>query len=250
MILYFSGTGNCKYVAQRIAEALHDRMISIEEASPLLRLREGEPLGFVTPTHWWELPVLMRAFMQSLTVTSPHEPYTFLVVTYGTTPGCCGEDARHILKKRGIALNAAFSVQMPDSWTPVFDLSDPQKVARLTARAEKSIEWLLPRLRNREMGNHTEGRLPYWTRFVTDIFLNQERKTKHFYVEDTCIGCGLCARRCPVQAIEIKDNKPVWVKDQCALCFRCLHHCPRFAIQYGSGRTKQHGQYVNPHVKV
>lgn len=69
-------------------------------------------------------------------------------------------------------------------------------------------------------------------------------------VYEMCIGCGLCARKCPIQAIEIQDKKPVWVKKKCALCFRCLHHCPKFAIQYGNGKTKLHGQYRNPHVKV
>ena len=33
------------------------------------------------------------------------------------------------------------------------------------------------------------------------------------------------------------------------MCLGCLHRCPKFAIQYGS-RTKKHGQYTNPKVKV
>jgi NAD-dependent dihydropyrimidine dehydrogenase PreA subunit len=46
-----------------------------------------------------------------------------------------------------------------------------------------------------------------------------------------------------------QDAKPVWVKEKCVMCLGCLHRCPRFAIQYGS-RTKNHGQYTNPNVKV
>ena len=48
----------------------------------------------------------------------------------------------------------------------------------------------------------------------------------------------------------MKDKKPMWVKEQCALCLGCLHRCPKFAIQYGNGKTKQHGQYKNPHTSV
>ena len=250
MILYFSATGNCKYVAKRIAQALDDKAVSIEQTSPEVTLAPEEVLGIITPTNWWELPILVREFLQSLTIESKGDFYTFLVATYGTTPGCCGEDARRILKKRSITLNASFSVKMPDNWTPIFDLSNPEEVARQNENAEKSIEKLIPRIRAKEQGNHTERRAPYFVRVFTDPFLNSERKTKNFYVENTCIGCGLCARRCPVQAIEIEDKKPVWIKNQCALCLRCLHHCPKFAIQYGNGKTKRHGQYKNPHVKV
>jgi NAD-dependent dihydropyrimidine dehydrogenase PreA subunit/flavodoxin len=248
MILYFSATGNCKYVAEKIAKALSDKAFSIEDVPPSLGLAPEESLGIVTPTNWWELPILIREFLEKLTIEGEH--YIFLIATYGTTPGCCGEDARRVLKKRGIILNASFSVKMPDNWTPIFDLSDPKKVAEQNEAAEESIEKLIPRIHRKEQGNHTERRAPYFVRLFTDPLLNSERRTKNFYVEDTCIGCGLCARRCPVQAIEIKNKKPVWVKDQCALCLRCLHHCPKFAIQYGNGKTKKHGQYLNPHVKV
>ena len=189
----------------------------------------------------------MREWLNKLTLSGAG--YTFFVATYGTTPGCCGEDAKRILKKRNINLGASFSVKMPDTWTPIFDLSDPDEVAKQNSEAEKYIDTVIKKVISREKGNQTEHRMPYAVRVFTDPILNSERRTKNFYVEDTCIGCGLCARKCPVRAIEIHDKKPVWVKAQCTLCLRCLHHCPKFAIQYGSN-TKKHGQYRNPHVKV
>lgn len=248
MIVYFSGTGNSKYVAQRIAEALGDKAVSIEGLNPDIRLADGEVFGIVTPTHWWELPFLTRRFLEGLTLEGAG--YTFLVATYGTTPGCCGEDARRILKRRGIRLSASFGVRMPDTWTPMFDLSDVAKVAGINAEAEKFIDAAIAQIRAGTLGNHTSPRLPYVVRVFTDPLLNSERRTKNFYVEEQCVGCGLCAKKCPVRAIEIRDKKPVWVKEECTLCFRCLHHCPKFAIQYGNGRTKLHGQYRNPHVSL
>ena len=88
---------------------------------------------------------------------------------------------------------------------------------------------------------------------IAKRFYNMEygtmRKTSHFHVEDTCIGCGLCARNCPISAIDMVKQKPAWNREQCVMCLSCLHHCPKFAIQYDN-KTKKHGQYVHAPLSV
>lgn len=60
MILYFSGTGNSKYVAQRMAEALNQSLLSMNDrirshdTSPV---ETDERLVIVTPTYAWRSPV-------------------------------------------------------------------------------------------------------------------------------------------------------------------------------------------------
>ena len=250
MIAYFSGTGNCKYVAERIASHLNDTAVSIETGIRYLPLKENESFGIVTPTHWLQLPVPVREFLEMTAFQMHGINYFFLVATYGSSPGCIGEDARRILARKGIVLDAAFSIKMPDTWTPIFDLSNPLDVINQNQEAEAVIDQVISKIEKKERGNQTDSRLPYSIRIFTDPFLNEERKTKHFHVDETCIGCGLCARKCPAKAIEIQNHKPVWAKDRCILCLRCLHHCPKFAIQYGNGKTLQHGQYHHPGTKV
>nr|WP_314930635.1 EFR1 family ferrodoxin [Shuttleworthia satelles] len=248
MIVYFSATGNCKYVAQRIAEAAQDTAVSIENQEPLISIASGELFGIVTPTYCWELPGPVRTWLNSLSV-SGKPAFCFVIATYGTTPGCTGEEAKHILKKKDIMMDAAYSVKMPDTWTPMFDLSNPEKVRQQNEYAETEIKSVIQKINDRSTGNQMDRKMSYPVHPFAQVFQKYITRTKNFHVEDACISCGLCEKRCPMSAIEIRDKKPVWIKDHCAACLRCLHHCPKFAIQYGN-HTKDHGQYRNPHTNT
>lgn len=252
MILYFSATGNSEYVAQRIAAETGDIAVSITDyyKKQIFSFDEKyKTLGIVSPTYSWGLPVIVTEFLQRLDLS--HKPdYLFFIATYGTTPGQTGRFADNILAPKGLSLSAKFSVKMPDTWTPIFDLSNKEKVRRINDNAELEIDYIIKQIKNFTVGDFMKNKLPYpLAKIGYNIEYDSMRKTKHFSVEDSCIGCGLCAKKCPVQAIEMQNKRPVWSKKKCVMCLGCLHRCPKFAIQYGKN-TKKHGQYTNPNVTV
>ena len=67
MIFYFSGTGNTKWVAQQIAEALNETLISIpdliRDGQYQFTLQVEERIGFCFPTHGWQPPRIVRDFI-------------------------------------------------------------------------------------------------------------------------------------------------------------------------------------------
>ena len=232
MILYFSATGNSKYVAERIANATGDKALSIDEYIDSEKIS-----GIVCPTYAWGVPSVVREFFEKNKFCKAD--YCFFVATYGTTPGNCGYYAK---KYSGIDFDGYFSIKMPDTWTVWFDLSDKEKVAEQNRKADREIDEIITRILAKTKTKRMKRQAPLFTAFAYKISYDDMRKTSNLYVEESCIGCGLCADKCPTKAIEIKNGKPVWIKDKCAICLGCLHRCPKFAIQYGKN-TKKHGQY-------
>ncbi len=116
---------------------------------------------------------------------------------------------------------------------------------RTNLAAEPQIDALIAHIRRRDRGDFMRAKVPLPAVRVYYPHYERARRTGYFAVTDACVGCGLCARNCPVSAIEIRDGRPVWVKERCVMCLACLHRCPKFAIRRGK-KTAGHGQYVHP----
>ncbi len=252
MIFYFSATGNSKHVAEGLLEE-GEQLVPIAQAldkkQPSYRVSD-ERVGIVSPTYDWTLPSVVSEFLEGLTLQFDERPYLYYVATYGTTSGAAAAMANHIMGEKGLPFDACFDVKMPDTWTPIFDLSDPEQVQRTLEGSEREIGELKAQVRAKVTGRHMALITPYFTGEIGRALYNGiTRNTSNLTVTDACVGCGLCARKCPVHAIKMENRRPVWVKKKCAMCLGCLHRCPKFAIQCGRS-TSAHGQYVNPYTKI
>ena len=100
---------------------------------------------------------------------------------------------------RGCQISAYYSVRMPDTWTPIFDLSTPEKVAKYTKTTETEIDGILSAVAARRTNRHMAGRTPaFLTEWIAQpLYDRQVRRTSHLRVEDSCIGCGRCVEACP-----------------------------------------------------
>lgn len=133
------------------------------------------------------MPVIVTEFLQRLDLRYKSD-YIYFIATYGTTPGQTGRFADNILAPKGLSLSAKFSVKMPDTWTPIFDLSNKEKVRRINDNAEPEIDYIIKQVKNFVVGDFMKNKLPYpLAKTGYNIEYDLMRKTKHFSVKNSCV---------------------------------------------------------------
>ena len=282
MIFYFSGTGNTKWAAAKLAAATHEDLINIasymraddssHEIAEPFTLKEDERLGFVFPVHGWRVPRLVREFVKHMKIkregTSDREtsassnalqqkPFAYCVCTAGDNIGLTIENLNETIAQNpslqalGITeVTSSYSLIMPESYVglPFMDVDPKENEIRKKEEAAQELAVICEEVFNRKEGVNrlVKGPMPWvLTKVVGGFFEHVLITDKRFHVEkDRCVKCGICANVCPVGDIKGGHGEyPQWLHHKdCLTCFTCYHHCPHHAIEFGH-QTQKKGQY-------
>lgn len=248
VIFYFTGTGNSKYLAERIAAQTGDELMNIAECvqdqNYSFRLEDGERLGFVVPVYFYGIPVIVLEFLKKLNVSSGH--YSYALLNCGNNTADAGG-----MFLRAYHVEALFGIVMVQNYVPMFKMENEKAIGEHLKRADAEMNGIVQHIIDSDKGcfDKMKGRFPRLCTFITYPVYKHGRKTYKFTVNDSCVGCGLCENICPRKAIRIENEKPVWQCTQCELCLGCLHRCPKQAINFGR-QTVKSGRYVNPQTKL
>ena len=242
MIFYFSGTGNTKWVASKLAAATREDLISIAPymraddsshnlAEPFI-LKENERLGFVFPVHGWRVPKLVREFISKMKIlrdssdatvenkakandSQKNRPFAYCVCTAGDSIGLTIENLNEVISQNpslqalGITeVSSSYSLIMPESYIglPFMDVDPKEREIRKKENAAQELAVVCEEIFDRKEGVNrlVKGPIPwFFTKVVGGFFEKVLITDKRFHVEkNRCVKCGICANVCPVGDIK------------------------------------------------
>ncbi|MCL2719566.1 MAG: EFR1 family ferrodoxin [Lachnospiraceae bacterium] len=236
LILYFSGTGNSKYLAEIFAIEMNAACHSIEEEINFKELiTNHDTIAFSFPTYGSRVPRILRDF----TGKYARLIYRKKLILFCNQMAFSGDGARaftyiYPLKYRK-NLNVVYAEHfiMPNNVGNVFitPLASKKKTRRYFARAKLKMENACDEIKagiilKRGFNPISRG-LGLLQGTIMPILELMARDS--IYVRENCTGCGLCVKKCPMKNLT-NENGKISGKGNCIICYRCVNLCPEKCI--------------------
>ena len=223
--LLFSATGRSAKVADIIAAEFEGGKTRLDFSDPALSAgdysftREDFCI-FTTSVYEGRVPSPAVKNLQKL---AGNGAKILLVAVFGNRAvDDCLLEMKNEAEARGFVPVAAIEASVQHSIMPQVEPTRPdeQDTAQLKAFAQQVKQLLAEKTDFSSLA--VPGNYPYLE--MGGIPFKPKANKK-------CLDCGLCARRCPAQAIPM-DNFRITDKEKCINCMRCVEICPVHARDF------------------
>ncbi|RKY52766.1 MAG: hypothetical protein DRP93_07595 [Candidatus Neomarinimicrobiota bacterium] len=231
-LLYFSGTGNTKWLAETLFSFLVEKGGTVSvfnlEDDIEFQAKDYDTILVAHPVYGAHVPRLVSDKIQIL--IQGNIPIT-VIATFGYV-NALGYFAEK--KALGRRIDSYFNLKMFNNIsTPKMKLGIKNIEKRLSSKAkiEKKIEKIsILIMQNKRKIQGIGPQLLVGIR-IRKAF--REELQKHYQTwgvdPEHCTLCGLCVRECPTHSIIEKDAVFTF-HATCTACMRCYNHCPEQAI--------------------
>lgn len=236
LILYFSGTGNTKRIAEIMQQVFISRnslcrIIPIEDITRSNEhpdFSQWDKIGIGYPVHAMDAPQIIYDLLDSL--PKSHKDY-FLFKTAGSSMFSAGSTLRIRERMANLGFRLCHEqlyVMPPNSFGTVSPVKVEKRYQSCRELAICSCEEIL---------SETPHRIPEAPlRELCYAFARMEKHgakqaTRRWTVNADCTLCELCVRECPTENIKIVEGQFEF-SNKCLLCLRCWWNCPTRAISH------------------
>lgn len=247
MILCFSGTGNSRYIARRIAGELggDNKIIDLNKkikAGDTAPIKTDKDIILVVPTYAWRIPRVVSEWIAQTEFTGAQR--IWFVMNCGSEIGNAADFNKRIAESKGLRYMGTAQIIMPENYIAMFNAPQSDEAKEIVKAAEPAIEQVIKCIK--EGREFDAPRRNIYDRFmsksVNPIFYKLIVKSKAFSADENCTGCGQCVELCPMNNIKLVSSsadaeerlvlKPAW-GTACTHCMACICYCPAEAIEYG-----------------
>ena len=246
MVLYFSATGNTRYVAQALAEVLRDELTDMTElikTGKHQRFNSEKPYIICAPIYAWRFPRIVESFISKSDFWGNDKMY--FVATCESQSGDAGAFLKRICEEKNMRFMGFTSIAMPESYIIMYDAPDEEQCRKLKSDAVDDMT-VIAQATVTGQPISDKRKMPFKkaaSKLGNAAFYSLLVSNKKFYATDKCVGCGKCEKVCPMGCISLKEGKPQW-SGKCIHCTACLNRCPKQAIEYGR-KTQGKKRYFN-----
>jgi ferredoxin/flavodoxin len=262
-IIYFSSSGNIKYVAELIKQGLIfvnkevDLVSWNELKSNRIQISNSDTIGIGAPIYALSYPPPIIKLIKTLPKTREGSSF-FLFDTCSGLPGNAIEKAKEILEKKGYLFMGALEIIAP-TFDSVFESSYYNHVRWSRKKIDRAFQFGI------QMGNFLGKQIPPLDWKIKRMpFANLIRvgfkHLEEFYYRfignsikakvSKCTSCKICEKFCPTNAIEVK-NLPKINPDLCIGCFKCIRKCPQGTLylkQFPDAKYFKGPQEINGYI--
>ncbi|MDQ2087303.1 EFR1 family ferrodoxin [Herbivorax sp. ANBcel31] len=234
LTLYFSGTGNSKYLAERFSEIMGGDCYSIEEEVDFENLiTTASTIAFSYPIYGSCVPQILREFV---TKNKNYLNEKKLII-FCTQAMFSGDGARVFIELlEGINFEVIYAehFNMPNNIgnIPVLPIKNREQIKKAFKKVDKKLYKTCENIKNEVIKKRGFNAFSKGLGFYSQrkYFLkSEERKKKDVKISPDCIACSKCVEVCPMKNLQVIDKK-IEQKGKCTLCYRCVNICPNKAI--------------------
>ena len=231
MILCYSGTGNSRYIAQRIADELQDNIVDLNEkikTNNYSSIETGGDVILVVPTYAWRIPKIVSNWLYKTKFIGAKR--IWFVMNCGSEIGNATKYNLMLANDKHLDYMGTKQILMPENYIAMFNAPQLEEAKGIVEKAEINIKYIREGKAFLKPCHNLYDR--FMSGLVNPLFYHFFVKAAAFKVKDTCTGCNQCVKKCPMNNIQLIDGKPVWGKN-CTHCMACICYCPQEVIEYG-----------------